>query len=449
MLWVFSIIILGLSPVSLLRALDSHRSSPISNLSEIRSAVSCLHMGWGNFGQFPMEDWARVMVENQINVLGIFETDGMRSVMDNRDPVEYLNHRLHFAEDYGPPSSENTWGCSFLSLFPIKRSEKMVLPSPYGELACGVDADILVNNTLVRVITAHFGNTEDVIDLELQTEEMVQRIKNSSHSTDLRPLIFISYITSSPYESRHIRLLQSGLMDSTNSLDRYCLYTMYRDIELTSFKRLDKSIRSDTEIQMSSYLLKNEKFPIAHENMKVECRKHFDDFVGCQKTTSCGWCQIGSSGSCYEASPETFHGCNFFEGSWIGTNSFEGSSKVTDLNSHVRKFFNIQSYQLSKGSNRIEKSSNNTLDYIWTITNLKEVSSFVTEYSSPLFSKGEGYWRLRMKFEKGFLGLFIDCFPNVLKKGGSLESNWSISGRFKLVVQPDDSRNIQFGNNIN
>lgn len=40
----------------------------------------------------------------------------------------------------------------------------VILPSPQGELACLIDADLEVNGTLVNVLVTHFGNTEDEID---------------------------------------------------------------------------------------------------------------------------------------------------------------------------------------------------------------------------------------------------------------------------------------------
>lgn len=87
-------------------------------------------------------------------MIGLVETDGARTVFGNRDIVEYLEEELHLYSDFGPSSAQNTWGCALLSAYPIVRSERyeslssvlnfqsLILPSPEGELACLVSADL-------------------------------------------------------------------------------------------------------------------------------------------------------------------------------------------------------------------------------------------------------------------------------------------------------------------
>jgi endonuclease/exonuclease/phosphatase family metal-dependent hydrolase len=88
------------------------------------------------------------------------ETDTSRAFFSNRDVVEFVTEELGFYSDYGPSTATNTWGCALLSAYPILRSSRIILPSPEGELACLIDADLEVNGTAVNVIVTHFGNTE-------------------------------------------------------------------------------------------------------------------------------------------------------------------------------------------------------------------------------------------------------------------------------------------------
>jgi hypothetical protein len=218
-----------------------------SNAPLIKTGVSAIHFGYNNVGSWSGDDWVETLLANEVNVLGILETDGMRTLIDNRDITEWLADKLHWYSDFGPTSATNTWGCAFLSAYPIEHLDRIVMPSPEGELACLTDALLRVNGSLVRVIASHFGNTEDVLDLELQTQYVIDML-GDKHA-DL-PTIFTSYITSDPYSERHCRLLQTGMQDSTNSLDRYCLYTMYRNIDMVKFDRVDAGGRSDTELQV-------------------------------------------------------------------------------------------------------------------------------------------------------------------------------------------------------
>jgi hypothetical protein len=111
--------------------------------------------------------------------------------------------------------------------------------------------------------------------------------------------------------------LQSGLIDAFHSLDRYCLYTMYRDIDLVSFERIPQGERSDTEIQASTWTLRKEKY-IPPPTSPELCRPLSHDSSLCQATQACGWCQIESSGACYELNETNYLGCLAFDGAWIG-----------------------------------------------------------------------------------------------------------------------------------
>jgi len=108
-----------------------------------------------------------------------------------------------------------------LSVWPILRSNRVVMPSPEGELACLIDADLDVYGTSVNVIVAHFGNTEDTLDLKLQANYLADLVAAKKDS--FSPTFFIGYLTMGPYSSRYTQLMKAGFKDTSNSLDRYCL----------------------------------------------------------------------------------------------------------------------------------------------------------------------------------------------------------------------------------
>lgn len=53
--------------------------------------------------------------------------------------------------DFGPSTAKSTWGCGMLSKFPIASAKHIVLPSPEGELACLIDAIIIVDDQPVSI----------------------------------------------------------------------------------------------------------------------------------------------------------------------------------------------------------------------------------------------------------------------------------------------------------
>ncbi len=271
------------------------------------------------------------------NVIGMVETDAARHFMGNRDVIQWLAEELHFYSDYGPSAAQNTWGCALLSVWPIERSERVVMPSPEGELACLIDADLDIQGTSVNVIVAHFGNTEDTLDLKLQADYLEGLI--SVKKNTFTPTIFIGYLTMEPYSERYAQLMQAGFRDTSNSLDRYCLYILYKDLKYIKFDRYPHGDISDTEAQVATLELTKPAPPI---NPTPEfCRKVHNDSVGCQVVQKCGWCQLRTSGFCYE--PTQRGACLSFNGTWIGP---EDSTKETE--ELRRNFIQIQYQQQLK-----------------------------------------------------------------------------------------------------
>lgn len=90
-------------------------------------------------------------------LLGLVETDTMRSVMGHRDITRAVLAELaaaggRYFMDYGPSPSRHTWGCSLISRHPIVKAERLALPSPDGEIACAIDATLDVHGQLVQVL---------------------------------------------------------------------------------------------------------------------------------------------------------------------------------------------------------------------------------------------------------------------------------------------------------
>lgn len=262
---------------------------------------------------------------------------------------------------------------------------------------------IRVNGTLVRVISGHFGNTEDKLDLKLQNEYMVDRLANYHKGV---PTIFTAYVTTPPFLDRHVELLQAGLKDSTNSLDRYCLYTLYRDLVMTDFQRVDAEGKSDTELQIGTFRLIEKNDPHIESLTNKTCADAANDVVLCdQLADRCGWCQLETLGHCYQATNANYLGCEAFDGSWHGKVPADARAvNHIATKEQVQEFYKAQVRASRKSTDRIDfvnrtDISSHTgeqydVDVIWRQNGnlFYEWNTFRTTWSSPIFEYQESYW---------------------------------------------------------
>jgi hypothetical protein len=217
----------------------------------IRAAVWAVHFGYDNFGQNSFDRIITRLSETSANVIGLVETDLARIFNGNWDLVDYLQQNTGLYADYGPGTMNNTWGCALLSAFLIVRSDRYNLPSPQGEVACLIDATIQVGAEKVDVIVTHFGNDPHPQDRYLQTRDSVSRgLKLKAAS---KRALWLGYLTDRPDSIAHSMMLSAGWEDSTDDLDRWCLYIFSQHLQLRSFRRFPHLDDSDTEIQYASF----------------------------------------------------------------------------------------------------------------------------------------------------------------------------------------------------
>lgn len=214
--------------------------------TNVRGMIWAIHFAYDNFGRPSFHAMLDEIKKTTANVIGLVETDLMRIFSGNRDVVEWLETELHMYSDYGSSTLNHTWGCALLSAFPILRAHHINLPSPEGENACLIDAELDVNGHVVNVMVSHFGNTEDELDRKLQTEETYNHIMRVPEG---RPFVWLGYFTATPYSENYYKIMQTGVKDSTNDRDRYCEYIWYKNFEKRVFKRINEGDVSDTEIQ--------------------------------------------------------------------------------------------------------------------------------------------------------------------------------------------------------
>ena len=228
----------------------SPQLSTTSKEAAIRSVIWTIHFGYDNNGGISFGQIERKLRERDVNVIGLLESDLSRIMTSNRDLVDYLASKLKMYSDFGPSTAQNTWGCALLSSFPIISSKRNILPSPYGELACFIDATLDVNGVPTHVFVTHFGNTEDEIDRSLQS----QAIAKYAQLYEEEPLVVLGYFTTRTNAPNYMMVVSTGLQDTAHDqFDRYCEYIFYKNLELHSFSRHPPGITTDTEQQVAFF----------------------------------------------------------------------------------------------------------------------------------------------------------------------------------------------------
>lgn len=128
------VLLLLFAPVALIR-LRGHLSVSLraakqarTDAGQIRSMIWAVHFGYDNFGRNSFEDIEHIIRSNNVNVIGLLESDLTRPFTDNWDIVNYLSETLGLHSDFGPSTLNNTWGCALLSAYPIVHVERWMLP---------------------------------------------------------------------------------------------------------------------------------------------------------------------------------------------------------------------------------------------------------------------------------------------------------------------------------
>eukprot|EP01125_Pyxidicula_operculata_P001656 TRINITY_DN11494_c0_g1_i1.p1 TRINITY_DN11494_c0_g1~~TRINITY_DN11494_c0_g1_i1.p1 ORF type:complete len:669 (-),score=171.48 TRINITY_DN11494_c0_g1_i1:157-2163(-) len=218
----------------------------------VRGMAWAIRFGYDNFGWANFYDVEAKIKEVRANTIALVETDITRPFNGNRDIVEYLTQHLHMYSDYGPATMNETWGCALFSIFPIVRADHETLPSPEGENACLIDATLDVNGEKVDIIAVHVGNTEHVLDRELQAADMAQRVRQKV--ADKRKVIWLGYLTDKPRGNNYQKLINAGLVDvAPNEYNRYCIYLFHHGMDVKNFQRIDVGDITDTEIQIADF----------------------------------------------------------------------------------------------------------------------------------------------------------------------------------------------------
>jgi len=217
-----------------------------------------IHFGLDNNMYLSDDAMSNLTRKMDLDVLGLLESDTMRTIGGNRNLVTRMAKSLDMLYVYGPAPNENTWGCSMLSKYPILSARHHLLPSPVGELACAIHATIQTRGgKKVDIIVSHNGQEEDLLDRRMQTGKIAELATSTTN-----PLIFAGYLVTKPgkgHEIYDIMTEKGGFKDIfPNDKWRWCQYIMYRDIFPLAYARVSQGSVTDTELQTAKFWVGND-----------------------------------------------------------------------------------------------------------------------------------------------------------------------------------------------
>jgi endonuclease/exonuclease/phosphatase family metal-dependent hydrolase len=233
-------------------------------LPTVRVGIWALHFGIDSNLQSSEKRIARLIASLDLDVVGLVESDLMRPLTGQRDLGRLIAAELptKYYVDYGPPPRRHTWGCTLISRYEILRSQHFSLPSPDGEIACAILAEIkLAPGVSVQVLMSHNGQEEDVVGREQQSAVLADLIRAHANT----PLIFAGYLVAKPHSEDYHRLFKATknpgskhgpLTDIDPDIkDRWCLYIGHnqRFIYPLGFVRVHHGDITDTELQAGSF----------------------------------------------------------------------------------------------------------------------------------------------------------------------------------------------------
>ncbi|XP_064404769.1 PGAP2-interacting protein-like isoform X2 [Halichondria panicea] len=248
----------------------------------VSGGIWAFHFGYDNKAFPSMERAAQLILNSEVDVIGLLETDAARHFIGSRDIATWLEERLNVYVDYGPGPKAHTFGCLLVSRYPIVKSTHHLLPSPEGEIAPAIVATVNVSGSLVDFLVVHFGNEEDNLDRKLQAHAVAELLANATN-----PIVMLSYVTDRHGSRDYKTIVEKGNVNDIDTTDRkrFCEYIFYRGLIRLGYARISHGGLSDTEVQIGKFRIPSSPAEPDHSTVTqnpedVPAWTHFPDMFG-------------------------------------------------------------------------------------------------------------------------------------------------------------------------
>ncbi|RHY52653.1 hypothetical protein DYB38_012618 [Aphanomyces astaci] len=144
--------------------------------------VAIVRLGFNRAGLTNFQPILTAIQDYQPHMVAL-QSDTMQAGSGAIDMTDFLAQELGMYSYAHPRTDEDSFGCTFLSVFPIVEalSTGVILPSPRGENACMQMVAVDVHGTVVTVVNVHLGNdgmSEKQTQLDVAARTIVSRPMN-------------------------------------------------------------------------------------------------------------------------------------------------------------------------------------------------------------------------------------------------------------------------------
>jgi endonuclease/exonuclease/phosphatase family metal-dependent hydrolase len=142
------------------------------------------------------------------DILGLQESEGNRISSSNQNGVAWLAAKLDMYYYYGPDTSDQIYGVSILSKWPIIQQETVSLPIEESIDRVAIIVTIDSPHGEIKVLNTHFQTSGYPIDQELQANKVIELVSDDDY------LVMGDFNAASTRNNEAYHILNGSLTDA-------------------------------------------------------------------------------------------------------------------------------------------------------------------------------------------------------------------------------------------
>ena len=213
---IITLIFAGMMIISTLAMLGSLTPPANTSTDPIRIMTFNIHQWYvqdpdaisKKTGDATFDELLSVIEDANPDILGLQESEGNRISSSNQNGVAWLAAKLDMYYYYGPDTSDQIYGVSILSKWPIIKQETVSLPieESIDRVAIIVTIDTPLGE--INILNTHFQTSGYPIDQELQANKVIELISGDDY------LIMGDFNAASTRNNEAYHILNGSLTDA-------------------------------------------------------------------------------------------------------------------------------------------------------------------------------------------------------------------------------------------
>ncbi len=213
---IVTLIFVGMMIISTLAMIGSLTPPEDTSTDAIRVMTYNIHQGYvqdpsevgDKTGDVIFAELLSVIEEANPDILGLQESEGGRISSSNQNIVSWLATKLDMYYYYGPATSDQIYGVSILSKWPIIKQETVFLPIEESIDRAAIIVTIDSPFGEINVLNTHFQTSGYPIDQKLQADKVVELVSGDDY------LVMGDFNSASTRNDEAYHILNGSLTDA-------------------------------------------------------------------------------------------------------------------------------------------------------------------------------------------------------------------------------------------